>query len=62
MIITEAYVIHNRMYTQTYRINVPWTNKQLDVEYSSYRNKTEPGSKENWTIKIKGLKGDNSDA
>lgn len=62
MIITEAYVIHNRMYTQTYKINVPWTNKQLDVEYSSYRNKTEPGSKENWTIKIKGLKGDNSDA
>jgi 5-hydroxyisourate hydrolase-like protein (transthyretin family) len=62
MIITEAYVIHNRMYTQTYRINVPWTNKQLEVEYSSYRNKTEPGNKENWTIKIKGLKGDETDA
>ena len=62
MMITEAYVIHNRMYTQTYRVNVPWTNKQLDIEYSSYRNKTEPGSKENWTIKIKGLKGDIADA
>lgn len=62
MMITQAYVIHNRMYTQTYMINVPWTNKQLDVEYSSYRNKTEPGSKENWTIKIKGLKGDHTDA
>lgn len=62
MMITEAYVVHNRMYTQTYRINIPWTNKQLNIEYSSYRNKAEPGSKENWTIKVKGTKGDHTDA
>lgn len=62
MMITEAYVIHNRMYTQTYGVNVPWSNKQLDIEYKSYRNKTEPGNKENWTIKVKGLKGDSTDA
>jgi len=62
MMITEAYVIHNRMYTQTYNVDVPWSTKQLNIEYSSYRNKTEPGSKENWTIKVKGLKGDSTDA
>lgn len=62
MMVTEAYVIHNRMYTNEYRIDVPWTNKQLDIHYSSYRNKTEPGSKETWTVHIKGGKGEKTDA
>jgi 5-hydroxyisourate hydrolase-like protein (transthyretin family) len=54
MMITEAYVIQNRMYTQEYSVEVPWTNKKLDIQYSSYRNKTEPGSKETWTVTVKG--------
>jgi hypothetical protein len=62
MMITEAYVIHNRMYSQAYRINIPWSNKQLEIQYRSYRNKTEPGSKETWTIQVKGQKEDSTNA
>ncbi|MBL0882032.1 MAG: hypothetical protein IBJ16_01565 [Chitinophagaceae bacterium] len=53
IMITEAYVIHNRMYTQEYRVDVPWSNKKLDIYYSTYRNKTEPGSQENWSVQVK---------
>lgn len=62
LMITEAYVIHNRMYTHEYSINVPWTNKQLDIRYSSYRDKTEPGSQEKWTITVKSKSGEKTDA
>ncbi len=62
MMITEAYVIHNRMYTHEYSINVPWTNKQLDIRYSSYRDKTEPGSQEKWTVTVKSKSGEKTDA
>lgn len=57
-IVAEAYVLNNRLYTYQTRIEVPWTNKQLTVHYSSYRNKTEPGSKETWTVQVKGQKNE----
>jgi hypothetical protein len=50
--INEAYVFDNRVYTQQYAINVPWNNKKLQVQYASYRNKTEPGSKEQWSVTV----------
>ncbi len=56
--IQEVFVKNNRVYTNTYPIYVPWTNKQLKVNYATYRNKTEPGSKEKWTVTIKDNKGD----
>jgi hypothetical protein len=39
-------------------INVPWTNKDLQIEYASFRDKTLPGSKEQWKIKLKGYKNE----
>ena len=39
-------------------INVPYTNKMLDVEFETFRNKLLPGQKEEWKIKIKGKKGE----
>lgn len=56
--VAEAYVLNNRLYSYQTRIEVPWTNKQLSVHYSSYRNKTEPGSKETWTVQVKGQKNE----
>ena len=56
--ITEAYVFNNRVYTHQYAITVPWTNKFLQVSYSTYRNKTEPGAIEKWAIDIQGSKGE----
>ncbi|MBK6831141.1 MAG: hypothetical protein IPG92_10575 [Flavobacteriales bacterium] len=46
---------HNR---QQY-IDVPWSNKQLQVEWMSFRDKLLPGSKEEWRLKITGPKKEN---
>ena len=56
--ISEAFVINNRVYTNQYNIIVPFSNKNLQVNYTSFRNKTEPGNKETWTVNIKGNKGE----
>jgi hypothetical protein len=56
--INEAYVFDNRIYTTQYTINVPWSNKKLQVSYTSYRDKTEPGAAEKWTVSIEGSKGE----
>lgn len=55
---TSVYVYDNRVYYQEHQVQVPWKNKDLDIHYSSYRNKSEPGSKEKWTIELVGAKGD----
>ena len=50
--INEAWVFDNRIYTQQFAIDVPWNNKKLQVQFASYRNKTEPGSKEQWSVTV----------
>ncbi len=56
--INEVYVIDNRVYSNQYTVQVPWSNKELQVNYTSYRNKTEPGNKETYTVNIKGYQGE----
>lgn len=56
--ISEAFVSNNRVYTNHYNIIVPFSNKALDISYTSFRNKTEPGSKETWTVNIAGNRGE----
>lgn len=55
--LTEAFVWDNRVYTYSYHIDIPWRNKELTVRHETFRNKTEPGSKENWTLVVEGTKG-----
>ncbi len=50
------FVKHNRFYQYNQTINVPWTNKDLAIEYATYRDKTLPGSEEKWKVKISGYK------
>jgi hypothetical protein len=50
------FVKHNRFYQLNQTINVPWTNKDLAIEYASFRDKTLPGSEEKWKVKITGYK------
>jgi len=57
-----AFVKHNRFYSGGETFTVPWDDKDLRVQYITYRNKTEPGSKEEWSIKIKGANGDTNKA
>lgn len=52
------FVKHNRFYSLSRTINVPWSNKELTVEYSTYRDKTLPGSEEKWKLKITGYKNE----
>jgi 5-hydroxyisourate hydrolase-like protein (transthyretin family) len=49
---------NNRLYSNKEYLNIPFTNKDLDIEYTSFRDKLAPGQQEEWRIKIKGKKGD----
>lgn len=49
------FVKHNRVYSASNSFYVPFTEKELQVQLATYRNKTEPGSKETWSVKVKGL-------
>ena len=53
-----AFVKHNRVYSNNLVLNVPYTNKDLTISYTTYRDKTLPGSAEKWKVKISGYKGD----
>jgi len=56
--VSQIFVKDNRVYTNTWRVNVPWTNKDLSIHYTTWRDKTLPGSEEKWEVKIAGHKGD----
>ncbi|MFA4852600.1 MAG: alpha-2-macroglobulin family protein, partial [Bacteroidales bacterium] len=51
-------VKHNRYFTDKGIVTVPFTNKKLDLEFETFRDKLQPGQKEEWKIKIKGKNGD----
>src|SRR5690606_5889304 len=57
-----AFVKHNRFYSDRAIISVPWNNKDLQVEYASYRDKTLPGSEEKWKLRITGYKNEKAAA
>ncbi len=52
------FVKDNRLYQYSDVIKVPWTNKDLKIEYAAFRDKTLPGSEEKWKLKITGYKNE----
>jgi len=56
--IHAALIYHNREYRASALINVPYSNKKLDIEFATFRDKLQPGAEEEWLIKIKGPKGE----
>ncbi|MEM7040523.1 MAG: alpha-2-macroglobulin family protein, partial [Bacteroidota bacterium] len=50
--------MHGRFHSLDQNIYVPWTNKQLNIEFATFRDKLQPGEKEEWTMKISGDKKD----
>ena len=56
--IAIAYVTvkENRVYMQQAYVNVPWTNKDLNITWETHRDKLEPGAKETWTMVVRGSK------
>ncbi|MCX6234720.1 MAG: MG2 domain-containing protein [Bacteroidetes bacterium] len=56
--INLACVRFNRSYMDLNTVTVPYTNKALDFEFSSFRDKLMPGQAEEWSIKIKDKRGE----
>lgn len=52
------FIKNNRSYMNDGAITVPYTNKELDIEFETFRNKLLPGQQEEWKVKIKDKKGD----
>jgi uncharacterized protein YfaS (alpha-2-macroglobulin family) len=52
------FVKDNRFYQRAETIQVPFSNKELTVEMSTFRDKLYPGQDEEWQIKISGAQKD----
>ncbi|MBS1783220.1 MAG: alpha-2-macroglobulin [Bacteroidetes bacterium] len=52
--VSYVAVYENRMYQQGAFISVPWSNKDLSISWETHRDKLLPGSKEQWTMTIRG--------
>ena len=53
-----AFVQFNRHYEGGESLDIPWSNKELQISYETFRDKILPGSEEKWSVKIKGSKGE----
>lgn len=49
-------VFQNRIFRFEENVTIPWTNKQLQIEYHTFRDKLLPGQEEEWKIVVKGPK------
>ena len=49
-------VWNNRYYILNQYLEVPWSNKELQIRYETFRDKLAPGEKETWKIHISGPK------
>ncbi|HEV8084517.1 MAG TPA: alpha-2-macroglobulin family protein [Chitinophagaceae bacterium] len=56
--VNNFFVKDNRFYVASNTIYVPWSNKELNISFDTYRDKTLPGSEEKWKVKITGNKGE----
>lgn len=57
-IIHYVAVKYNRVFQENLTLKVPWKNKQLNIQYETFRNKLLPGAKEQWKMKITGPEGE----
>jgi uncharacterized protein YfaS (alpha-2-macroglobulin family) len=48
----------NKFYTINEPISVPWTEKELKIEYENVRDKMAPGAESTWKIKVSGSRKD----
>jgi hypothetical protein len=56
------FVKNNRFYQFSDVIKIPWTNKELKIEYATFRDKMLPGSEEKWKVKITGYRNEKAAA
>jgi uncharacterized protein YfaS (alpha-2-macroglobulin family) len=56
--INLTMVKNNRSFMETTQITVPYTNKKLDIQFATFRNKLLPGQEEEWQITLRDSKGE----
>jgi uncharacterized protein YfaS (alpha-2-macroglobulin family) len=56
MMVSYVAVKDNRVYTEQAVVNVPWSNKDLNISWETHRDKLQPGAQETWTMVISGNK------
>lgn len=54
--LSALFVKNNRVYRMAQFIDVPWTNKDLNISLETFRDKILPGSEQEWKVKISGSK------
>ncbi len=47
-------VRENRTYIRDFPVQVPWSNKNLQISFDHFTSKLQPGQKDTWTLSIKG--------
>ncbi len=52
-----VFVKDHTLFHGAQRINIPWSNKELNIEFEKFREKITPNVKEIWKVKIKNHKG-----
>lgn len=62
IVMTSQFVKYGRYYSVQRQVSVPYSNKDLSIEYASFRNKLLPGQKEEWKLIVKNNKGDAANA
>jgi uncharacterized protein YfaS (alpha-2-macroglobulin family) len=58
LVVHFTMVNNSRSYQKKSIVVVPFTNKELDISFETFRNKLLPGQKEKWKLKIKDKTGD----
>ncbi|MCW8814257.1 MAG: MG2 domain-containing protein, partial [Chlorobium sp.] len=58
LVVHFTSIINNEAQIVSNVISVPWSNKQLNISFETFRSKILPGSKEEWKLKISGTNGD----
>lgn len=57
-----SFIKYNRLYTRNNIVTVPYTNKELDIQFETFRNKLLPGQAEEWKLILKDKKGEKAAA
>ncbi len=57
-----TFIKYNRFYTRSNIVTVPYTGKELDIEFATFRNKLLPGQAEEWKLILKDKKGEKAAA
>ncbi len=57
-----TFIRYNRLYTRSNMVIVPYTNKELDIQFETFRNKLLPGQAEEWKLILKDKKGEKAAA